>query len=206
MPEPHLKELTIEDLEKQPVSLFTNWLREAEQAIIPHANAMTLATVDAQGQPAARIVLLRGFDERGFCFYTNYGSDKGQHLSTNPHAALVFFWPQLKRQVRVEGRVEIVPESESDSYFASRPRGHQLSAHASRQSQVIDNRAILEHLQKTAEERFAGQEVPRPEDWGGYRVVPVRIEFWQEGEDRLHDRWRYYKEPGQGWVSERLSP
>ena len=185
---------------------FKRWLEDAEHAELPHANAMTLATVNNEGQPSARIVLLRGFDERGFCFYTNYESDKGKQLADKPLAALVFFWPQLGRQVRIEGHVEILTTHESDQYFATRPRGHQLSAHASQQSRVIKKRELLEEQQAKVEDRFAGQEVPRPEHWGGYRVVPETIEFWQEGEQRLHDRLRYKRDSEKNWLIERLCP
>ncbi len=189
-----------------PFTQFEEWLKRAEQEELPHANAMSLSTANAQGIPSARIVLLRGLDERGFVFYTNYMSAKGQQLIENPNAALVFFWPTLNRQVRIEGRVEKVSGQESDDYFSSRPRGHQLSAHASNQSQVIPDRTFLENQQTAVEETFKEQDVPRPDHWGGYRVIPEMIEFWQEGEHRLHDRLRYKKTAINEWFIERLSP
>ncbi len=197
----------IDHLDINPISRFLVWLQEAERRQLPHANAMALATADTHGQPAARIVLLRGLDQRGFVFYTNYQSRKGLTLDQNPKASLVFFWPQLNRQVRVEGAVAKVSPSESDDYFAGRPRGHQLSAHASRQSQVIENRATLERQQERIERQYQGKPVPRPPHWGGYRVVPTMIEFWQEGEHRLHDRLRYTRQnPDASWTIDRLAP
>ena len=195
-----------ENLDMDPIGQFNHWLTEAEQKKLPHPNAMTLATVNRQGQPFARIVLLRGIDTRGFVFHTNYESDKGIQISENPRAALVFFWPQLKRQVRVEGTVEKIAANESDTYFATRPRGHQVSAHVSRQSKVIETRAIIEQQQEYNEKQFSGKQVPRPDHWGGYRVVPHVLEFWQEGEQRLHDRLRYRKDVTGEWLVERLSP
>ena len=189
-----------------PFPLFEEWLAKAEQQELPHANAMTLTTANSEGIPSARIVLLRGLDQRGFVFYTNYLSDKGKQIEENPHAALVFFWPTLNRQVRIEGRVEKVSAQESDNYFSSRPRGHQLSAHASKQSQVIPDRAFLERQQTIVEETYKDMEVPRPDHWGGYRVIPDMIEFWQEGEHRLHDRLRYKQTEIDKWIIERLSP
>ena len=189
-----------------PFTLFEKWLEKAEQEGLPHANAMTLTTANSEGIPSARIVLLRGLDQHGFVFYTNYLSDKGKQIEENLHAALVFFWPTLNRQVRIEGRVEKVSVQESDNYFSSRPRGHQLSAHASKQSQVIPDRTFLERQQTTVEETYKEKEVPRPDHWGGYRVIPEMIEFWQEGEHRLHDRLRYKQTEKNKWIIERLSP
>lgn len=193
-------------LDADPFQQFRHWLTDAEQAGIELANAMTLATADRDGKPAARIVLLRGLDERGFAFFSNYHSRKGQQLSENPFAALVFYWPELARQVRIEGTVELLSPAESDHYFASRPRGHQLEAHASAQSQVIADRHCLEQEFSKAEQQFKGQEVPRPLHWGGYRVVPQVLEFWQQGAHRLHDRLRYRRDISNGWVIERLAP
>ena len=193
-------------LDADPFQQFRRWLTDAEQAGIELANAMTLATADRNGKPAARIVLLRGIDERGFAFFSNYQSRKGQELEENPFAALVFYWPELARQVRIEGIVELLSSAESDHYFASRPRGHQLEAHASAQSQVIASRQCLEQEFSKVEQQFARRDVPRPPHWGGYRVVPQVLEFWQQGDHRLHDRLRYRRSEQTGWVIERLAP
>lgn len=166
---------------------------------------MTLATATRDGHPSARMVLLKGFDARGFVFYTNYESRKGGELEQNPQAALVFFWVELERQVRVEGRVERAAPAESDAYFASRPLGSQIGAWASAQSRVIAGREPLERRTAELEDEYAGREVPRPSQWGGYRVVPHVIEFWQGRPSRLHDRLRYRQKDG-GWIVERLSP
>ena len=193
-------------LDPDPFEQFARWFRDARQAGIPLPNAMTLATSSRAGTPAARMVLLKEADERGFVFYSNDESRKGGELQENPHAALVFYWPPLARQVRIEGRVERVAADEADRYFASRPRGHQLGAHASDQSRVIADRAFLEERLQEVTDRFAGQDVPRPPHWGGFRVIPEVLEFWQEGESRLHDRLRYRRDGEEGWVIERLAP
>jgi pyridoxamine 5'-phosphate oxidase len=169
-------------------------------------NAMTLATVDEHGNPSARIVLLKGLDQRGFIFYTNYNSRKGRELETNPKAALVFYWPDQERQVTIAGEVSKIPEAESDAYFASRPRGSQIAAWASDQSQVVQNRVELEAKWKSVEERFPGGKVPRPPHWGGYVLSPSRLEFWQGRPNRLHDRFRYTRTRSNDWTLERLSP
>ncbi len=194
-----------EEAGKDPLALFARWLADAMAAELHEPNAMTLATAGADGRPSARMVLLKGFDPRGFCFYTNYESRKGQDLAENPWAALVFWWGPLARPVRVEGRVEKLSAVESDTYFRTRPLGSRLSAWASPQSRVIPDRATLEAWLREVEERFAGQEPPRPPHWGGYRVIPQSIEFWQGGPDRLHDRLRYTRE-GDTWRLERLAP
>ena len=194
------------DLDPDPFEQFARWFQDARQAGIPLPNAMTLATADGAGKPAARMVLLKEVDARGFVFYSNEESRKGQELQDNPRAALVFYWPPLARQVRIEGRVERVAADAADRYFASRPRGHQLGAHASAQSRVIADRPFLEERLQEMTDKFAGQDVPRPPHWGGYRVVPEMLEFWQEGENRLHDRLRYRRDGEDGWVIERLAP
>ncbi len=169
-------------------------------------NAMTLATVDAQGRPSARTVLLKGLDPRGFIFFTNYQSRKGRELEANPDAALVFYWPELERQVTVAGLVSKVPAAESDVYFHSRPRGSRIAAWASDQSQVVKDRGELEAKWKTFEDRFPGDDVPRPPHWGGYVLDPMRLEFWQGRPNRLHDRFRYTRLADRSWTLERLSP
>jgi pyridoxamine 5'-phosphate oxidase len=189
----------------EPFAQFRRWIGDALASDVIEPNAMTLATVDAGGTPAARIVLLRGWDERGFVFFTNYESNKGHELAANPVAALVFFWGKLERQVRINGRVEILRADESDAYFAKRPRGSRVSAWASPQSQVIRGRDVLEAGMEEIERRFAGADVPRPPFWGGYRVIPGRIEFWQGRPDRAHDRICYSTAAG-GWIRERLAP
>jgi pyridoxamine 5'-phosphate oxidase len=168
-------------------------------------NAMTLATADRQGRPSARIVLLKGLDDRGFIFYTNYNSRKGHELEENPYAALVFYWPELERQVCVAGQVAKLPGSESEAYFRTRPRGSQIAAWASDQSEVMSNRAELEAKWKQFEERYPG-EVPCPAHWGGYVLSPTRLEFWQGRPNRLHDRFRYSRQQDGSWLIERLSP
>ena len=193
-------------MDADPFRQFARWFEDAGRAGIAMPNAMTLATANRQGMPSARMVLLKAVDARGFVFFTNYEGRKAQELEENPFAALVFYWPPLSRQVRVEGAVERLAGDESDAYFASRPRGHQLEAHASAQSRVIEDRAFLARQFAAAAERFAGQAVPRPLHWGGYRVVPEVLEFWQEGEHRLHDRLRYRRDADERWVMERLAP
>jgi pyridoxamine 5'-phosphate oxidase len=167
---------------------------------------MSLATATPDGKPAVRIVLLKGLSEQGFSFFTNYASEKGRQIEANPHAALVLFWVQLERQIRIEGRVERTSREESEEYFHSRPRGSQLSAWASRQSDVIDARRVLEARLAKMEERYAGGEVPLPPHWGGYRLVPDTIEFWQGRANRLHDRFRYRRQEDGSWLIERLAP
>ena len=188
-----------------PVEQFREWFVAATSAGVPEPNAMTLATAGADGRPDARIVLLKGFDARGFSFFTNRESRKGRELAANPFAALVFFWPALERQVRVEGRVELVSDAEADAYFALRPPGARLGAWASRQSEVVSGREVLETALADIEREYADGNIPRPPHWGGYRVVPDVVEFWQGRPSRLHDRLRYRKADA-GWLIERLSP
>jgi len=188
-----------------PFRQFQVWFDQALEAEVLEPNAMTLATAVA-GKPSARVVLLKQFDDRGFVFYSNYHSRKGQELVQNPWAALVFWWADLERQVRIEGQVEKVPEPESDEYFHSRPRGSQLGAWASDQSQVIGDRQLLEQRLAELERKYQGQEIPRPPHWGGYRLVPTAIEFWQGRPNRLHDRLCYRRLEDGSWQIERLSP
>ena len=198
--------LTEEDLLGDPIAQFQSWFEDACRAEVFEPNAMTLATVGADGQPSARIVLLKGVDRRGLAFFTNLMSRKSRELDANASAALVFWWGPLARQVRFEGTVERVADAEADAYFASRPRGSQIGAWASPQSAVIAGRRALEDAARTHEERFGAGAVPRPEFWGGFRLLPLRAEFWQGRTDRLHDRLRYSRDASGGWRLERLAP
>ncbi|HYE50325.1 MAG TPA: pyridoxamine 5'-phosphate oxidase [Azospirillaceae bacterium] len=189
-----------------PFALFRAWLAEAEAAEPNDPNAMSLATVGPDGMPSARIVLLKGLDERGFVFYTNTESRKGDQLGAHPKAALCFHWKSLRRQIRVEGEVERVTEAEADAYFQSRPRGSRIGAWASVQSRPLPDRATLEARVAEFTARFGEAEIPRPPHWSGYRVVPGRIEFWQDREFRLHDRRLFVRAAGGGWTDERLYP
>lgn len=190
---------------ENPLERFREWFREAEQAGVDVPEAMTLATTDAEGAPSARMVLLKGAEDDGFVFYTGYVSRKAGELEQNPLAALVFYWRSLGKQVRVEGRVERVPESESAAYFATRPRGSQLAAWASQQSRPLARREELERRYRKLEQEYEGRDVPLPPHWGGYRLRPEAIEFWEHRENRLHDRIRYTR-AREGWRRELLSP
>lgn len=192
------------DAAADPFAQFKTWFDAALAANLPEPNAMTVATANADGAPSARIVLLKGFDERGFVFYTNYTSRKGQELAANPRAALIFYWAELERQVRIEGHVEQTSAAESDAYFASRPQGSRLGAWVSPQSQVIAEREVLDQRQHELEQTYA-DDVPRPPHWGGFLVVPHTVEFWQGRPSRLHDRLRYSLANGT-WQIERLAP
>lgn len=201
-----LRSLSEKEAAASAIGQFDKWWQEAVHSEIDEVNAMTLATASADGIPAARIVLLKGFDERGFVFFTNYESFKGMQLAENPRACLVFFWKELERQVRITGLVEKVSEEESDLYFNSRPEGSRIGAWASPQSQVIESREWLEEREKTYTKDFTGKPLKRPAHWGGYRVKPVTIEFWQGRPSRLHDRLQYTLQGENSWKIERLAP
>lgn len=198
--------LDADSADPDPIRQFESWYREAHATPMREPTAMTLATASPDGRPSARIVLLKAADERGFVFFTNYQSRKGGELEHNPWAALVFHWPDLVRQVRVEGRVAKVSAEESDAYFKTRPRGSQLGAWASEQSRAIKSRADLERRVQAIAATYEDREIPRPPHWGGLRLVPVAIEFWQGRLDRLHDRLLYSRADDGGWTRERLSP
>jgi pyridoxamine 5'-phosphate oxidase len=225
----NLTGLRRKDLDPDPIVQFKRWFQQAQGkrasgrlrkffvrlykrlllmggAELLDLTAMTLATTDQQGRPSARVVLLKGADERGFIFYTNYESRKAQELAGNPHAALVFYWSDQERQVSIAGEVSKLPPAESDAYFQTRPRGSRLAAWASQQSGVIRDRAVLEEKWEQLESQYAAKEVPRPAFWGGYLLRPTRVEFWQGRANRLHDRFCYTRQPDQTWLIERLSP
>jgi pyridoxamine 5'-phosphate oxidase len=225
-----LTSLRRSDLDPDPIAQFTKWFEEAAGVRrsgqvrkffvrlykslfmtagrhVAEANAATLATADKDGRPSARIVLLKGVDERGFIFFTNYDSRKGRELAENPHVALVFYWPDQERQVCIEGKVTKISREESEAYFKTRPRSNRLAAGASRQSEVIESRQALEKRWDEMQARYAGEgEIPMPPNWGGYVLSPARIEFWQGRPSRLHDRFHYLREGDKPWRLERLSP
>lgn len=204
------KDYTLQGLDKadvapNPIEQFRIWFEAALAAGVPEPNAMHISTITADGRPDGRIVLIKDVSAAGFVFYTNYQSRKGRELIERPFAALTFFYPELERQIRIEGRVEKVSDEESDTYFNSRPRGSQIGAWVSNQSSVVESRDVLESRQRELETQFDGQPVPRPPHWGGFVVIPDALEFWQGRPSRLHDRIRYRKE-GQDWLIDRLSP
>jgi pyridoxamine 5'-phosphate oxidase len=197
--------LTEKDLARDPFRQFEKWFQEAEAAKLIEPNAMTLCTATPDGKPSARTVLLKSVDGRGFVFFSNYNSRKARELDANPNATLVFPWLALERQVIVEGTVAKVPREESEAYFHSRPRASQLGAWVSQQSAIIADRGVLEESMKMLEQKYAGREVPLPPHWGGWRLSPETVEFWQGRRSRLHDRLRY-RRAKDGWTVERLSP
>ena len=198
--------LSKSDVDKNPFQQFSKWFKEALNAKVTEPNAMTIATSNKNGIPSARIVLLKEFNEAGFVFYTNYNSQKGKELEENPHAALIFFWGDLERQIRIEGVVEKVTEEDATEYFNSRPKGSQLGALTSPQSETIPNRAFLEYKLADLEKEYHYKDISKPAHWGGYRVIPNKIEFWQGRTSRLHDRIVYLKNDDQSWRFERLAP
>lgn len=195
------------DISSNPIDQFSSWFEEAMKAAIPEPNAFTLATTNSKGLPSARVVLLKELNEKGFVFFTNYGSRKAQDLDYCPHAAMVFLWLELQRQVRIEGQVEKISVQESEAYFQSRPKGSQIGAWASPQSQVVENRSVLDAEVEKLSQQYADREhLPLPPFWGGYLVKPYRIEFWQGRVSRLHDRFEYLLEEDQRWKIQRLAP
>jgi len=200
-----LESLSEHEVAADPITQFGHWWEEALKSDIDEVNAMTLATATAAGKPSARIVLLKGYTEEGFIFFTNYSSDKGQQIADNPFASLVFFWKELERQIRIEGSIKKISEADSDAYFHSRPIGSQIGAWASPQSKVIESRAIIETNVQSCEAEFGNTNIPRPPHWGGYIVVPDHVEFWQGRSSRLHDRIRYRRANNE-WIKERLAP
>jgi len=201
-----LQRLNKTDAHPNPFEQFTLWFDQAVAAKLPEPNAMTLATATGDGKPSARMVLLKDYDERGFVFYTNYKSRKGQQLLANPWGAIAFWWTQLERQVRIEGQIEQVSAEESDAYFHSRPQDSQLGAWASEQSQVIDSREVLEQRLQQLKKEYENKTIPRPPHWGGFRLIPVAMEFWQGRPSRLHDRLLYQRTEKGSWMIQRLSP
>jgi len=200
------KGLRRSDLNPNPIKQFANWFTTAIETGIGDVNAMSLATAGQDAKPSVRIVLLKSFDEDGFVFFTNYESEKGKQLEANPYAALGFYWIELDRQIRISGKVDKTSRKESQTYFRSRPVGSQLSAWASRQSAVLDGRRVLDARMEEMNERFADKRVPLPPHWGGYRLKPDNMEFWQGRSNRLHDRFRYTRQSDGSWLIERLAP
>jgi pyridoxamine 5'-phosphate oxidase len=199
-------ELDEDHVASDPVAQFATWFAAAQQAGVPEPNAMALATADLRGRPSVRIVLLKAFDERGFVFFTDYRSRKGAELQANPHAAASWFWPLLERQVRVVGRTHRIPIAESEAYYRSRPEGSRIGAWASRQSAPIPDRETLEREVTRLEHQYRDRDIPLPTHWGGIRLVPDEVEFWQGRSNRLHDRMQYTRTPEGSWLRVRLSP
>lgn len=198
--------LTEESIPEDPISLFQKWFHEVDFGSAEEVNAMTVSTIGLDGFPKARIVLLKRFSEEGFIFYTNYDSEKGKAIAANPNVCLSFFWHGLERQVIIKGKASKIATNMSDGYFESRPHGSQLGAMVSNQSEIIPSREFLEHNLKELEKEFEDKEVPRPENWGGYIVSPLVVEFWQGRPNRLHDRIRYHLQPDFNWKIDRLAP
>lgn len=197
--------LEVNQTAESPLEQFREWFNEARKSEVMEPNAMVLSTVDQEGRPVGRVVLLKDLTGQGFSFYTNYNSRKGKEIEKNPFASLTFFWPELERQVRIEGKLQKTSKQASDTYFASRPRGSQIGAWASPQSEEIPDRESLEIRERNYQERFEGKEVPRPDHWGGYELIPDKIEFWQGRKSRLHDRV-FYQKGSNGWTRKRLAP
>ena len=195
-----------EDLDDDPIVQFEGWFRYACETVPTDPNAMVISTVDRNNRPSSRTVLLKSFDENGFVFYTNYESKKAAHIENNPYVSLLFFWSDAARQVKIRGKAEKIPTAESLKYFLSRPRGSQIGAWVSNQSSVISSRSLLENEFQKIKQKFRDKEVPLPSFWGGYRVVPDQIEFWQGRTNRLHDRFEYSKQDDGSWSIERLAP
>lgn len=206
MPEPDLSSLLEKDLDSSPIQQFQRWFEEARSANVVQLDAMALATAMKDSKPSVRMVLLKSFDSEGFVFYTNYDSRKGKELASNPAAALVFHWPELERQVRIEGSVEKVSPEESDAYFQARPRESQIGAHVSAQSEAIGSREELERRFQELQKQYEGRPIARPSYWGGYRLKPTRIEFFQSRFARLNDRILYERQEDGNWVIKRLAP
>ncbi len=200
-----LSSLDESDVSQNPIDQFKQWIEEALKAGVPEPNAMNLATVDKKGRPHSRIVLLKGFDENGFVFFTNYASDKGKEIEENPHVSLCFFWIELERQIRIDGVAKKISKVESEAYFKSRPHMSQIGALASNQSEIVENRLFLEQKFEKLEAKFTEGEVPMPESWGGYVIDPSALEFWQGRRSRLHDRVKY-EWKADNWIINRLSP
>lgn len=197
--------LSRDEIDDDPIKQFEQWFLDAQENGLDNPNALSLATADASGMPSVRTVLLKAFDEKGFVFYTNYGSRKARDLAANPQAAMLFHWLEFDRQVKIQGRVEKVSTAESLKYFSSRPHGSQIGAWCSEQSSPIGSRTLLVQAYESMKKKFAEGEVPLPDFWGGYRVIPQRIEFWQGRENRLHDRFEYQLDAGR-WLIQRLAP
>ncbi len=195
-----------EDLDDDPVVQFEGWFKYACETVVMDPNAVALSTVDGEGRPSCRTVLLKSFDENGFVFYTNYESNKARHIEANPNVSMLFFWSDSARQVRIRGRAERMSAAETLKYFVSRPRGSQIGAWVSAQSSIISSRSLLETKFQEIKTKFKNKEVPLPSFWGGYRVVPEVFEFWQGRRNRLHDRFQYTRQDDKSWAIERLAP